>query len=562
MDDLEEYIITCKNIEDQESLYNDLETEGGSETIPERAVPVYKRRPISLNTHYMLTENEASILSTDDRVLDIISVKKLKLVDRKLNSVSQSGTFSKNTLNANYRNWALLRCIEGVNRSGWDSQNDLQTATINYGPTGKNVDIIIMDGIATPYHPEYASRFIQFDWYTLTSTVEELGGSAILNQPYQYFGDSTTNSNHATHVTGTAAGDTCGWARDANIYNIGALGQQYIDWFNVWDYVRAFHKTKPINPSTGRKNPTICNCSFETTRTVPDYWSNITPILSVTRRGNTIGTTLSSTKEYTALTQEQLKSLGVHVRYVSNGSPYVTIPYWNTAESSDITQALDDGIIVVAAAGNDSFYIDKPNGLDWDNTYRTGTDYGPFLIYDDLYLHRGSSVSGTDRVITVGSVSANETKATYSNTGPGIDVFAPGSNIISSFKTNETGFGATASVADNRNITYRLASLSGTSMASPQVTGILACLLEIYPNMTPTQALSYVRSYAKNSQINDTASSFPDWTDDYDSLQGADNKYLYFPQERPTTGELYPKQNHMPRPSSGILYPRRGIRLR
>mgnify|MGYP003339632356 FL=1 len=80
--------------------------------------------------------------------------------------------------------------------------------------------------------------------------------------------------------------------------------------------------------------------------------------------------------------------------------------------------------------------------------------------------------------------------------------------------------------------------------------------------MTPATALSYITGYAKTSQLNDTGGTSPSWTSDTASLQGASNRYLYLPQERPANGELYPKQNRMKRPSSGILYPRTAIRLR
>jgi hypothetical protein len=80
--------------------------------------------------------------------------------------------------------------------------------------------------------------------------------------------------------------------------------------------------------------------------------------------------------------------------------------------------------------------------------------------------------------------------------------------------------------------------------------------------MTPAQALSYITGSAKSSQLADTGGTSPTWTSDTYSLQGGNNKYLYLPQERPSNGEMYPKQNFMSRPSSGILYPRTSIRLR
>jgi len=61
--------------------------------------------------------------------------------------------------------------------------------------------------------------------------------------------------SHSTHVAGTVAGNTQGWARDANIYNIYYLAGDLSN-YNfpfVMDYVREFHRTKSVNISTEKK---------------------------------------------------------------------------------------------------------------------------------------------------------------------------------------------------------------------------------------------------------------------------------------------------------------------
>ena len=111
-------------------------------------------------------------------------------------------------------------------------------------------------------------------------------------------------------------------------------------------------------------------------------------------------------------------------------------------------------------------------------------------------------------------------------------------------------------ITDSRDSNYFLGKISGTSMASPQVCGVLACALETYPNMTQQQALEYITGYSKRNQITDTGGSY----DDYTSLQGAANRYLYFYKERPQTGDVYPKKNYKSRPVTGKLYPRPRIK--
>lgn len=581
MDDLEEYVVTCVSWEDLDSLYNDLETVGGDDAIPDRVVPVYRRRPLSLNTHYLLTTDEALALSQDLRVLDVALVK---LIDgsRKLNSYTQSGNFSKSpytdAMDPSYRNWAILRCLEGVQRSGWGSDGTKnQTATVTIGPTGKNVDVIVMDGICgVPNHPEFAvnadgtggSRYVQYDWYQLNSIATSLDDDAatLLSGPYSYArevdaGGGYGNANHGAHTTGTVAGNTCGWARDANIYQIGPLGEQGIGSTIIWDYIRAFHRNKPINPATGRKNPTICNCSYGSSLTFPSTVNGVSiyPVVQANRRGTTVGAFGSS--PYTAFTSSQLNSVGMY-NYTSAGTVYTTVPYYSTSDAADITQAIEDGIVIVASAGNDSFFIDKKTGADYDNWFVAATTTASnFYMW---YQHRGTSPCAVPGVICVGAVDsiAAERKASYSNCGPRVDVFAPGTWIVSSLSTSTGGWGNGFTSPDSRNSNYYIGREIGTSMAAPQVTGVLACLLEIYPDMTQAKALSYITSYAKTSQLADGGGTSPTWTSNTASLQGSPNRYLYLPKERPSTGEMYPKQNHMPRPASGILYPRTRTRLR
>ncbi|KAG8962349.1 serine protease [Tulasnella sp. 419] len=79
-----------------------------------------------------------------------------------------------------------------------------------------------------------------------------------------------------------------------------------------------------------------------------------------------------------------------------------------------------------------------------------------------------TSPAGAEKAITVGASTLADTRAYFSNFGPCVDVFAPGLNILSTWKGSET--------ATN--------TISGTSMASPHVAGLLAYFLSIYPSVT------------------------------------------------------------------------------
>jgi subtilisin family serine protease len=73
--------------------------------------------------------------------------------------------------------------------------------------------------------------------------------------------------------------------------------------------------------------------------------------------------------------------------------------------------------------------------------------------------------------ITVGATDAKDTRASFSNFGSCLDIFAPGVNITSSAKGSDTA-------------TQRM---SGTSMASPHVAGAAALYLAGHPAATPQQ---------------------------------------------------------------------------
>jgi subtilisin family serine protease len=554
MSQLAEYIVTLKDFNDLDEFYTEMESEGGNLYIPNRKVECLRRRAISRNTHYLISAEEASIIKNDPRVKDV------ELSDFLMNIIkplyTQTGNFNKNSSNtANHLNWGLLRCLEGLQRSSWGNNAIAnQLATISKTSTGRNVDVIIVDGHINPDHVEYqinsdgtgGTRVNQLDWNTLSSYAGLLDndGEALLTSTYIYAPytgtDAETDNNHGAHVAGTACGNTLGWARSANIYNISPYSSnpnRTISNLIIWDYIRAFHRNKVINVQTGRKNPTVCNCSFGSSLKFPFTYSTFSTgsITYIWNKGTVYG------DGTTALSSANITNGGI---YISGG--VAEIPYYSTSVAADIADAIADGIHVVAAAGNEYSKIDITTGPDYNNyCFATLSD-----INYQWYIHRGTTPGAVPRVICVGSVGANsaENKSIFSNCGPRIDVYAPGSNIMSSFNSTSS-YGGTN---DSRNAVYKLGKISGTSMASPQVAGVLACLLETYPNLTPIQARDFIINSAKINQLTDTGGTQADLT----SLQGSVNRFLFAKEERPTVGQTYPKNNFSFRPTTGTTYPR------
>lgn len=546
-----EYIVTLHKHEDLESFYNDMETPGGSLYIPQRAVDIAHRRPISRSTHYFLTDEEAEQLTNDPRVLCV----ELNFRDQGISIVpmwEQTGNWNKSTVTSRTNNnWALKRCTNGEQVPNWGNNGITNiTDTVRTTSSGKNVDVVIVDGPLNPNHPEFAknpdgtggSRVIEYDWFR-NHNAEVDPFSSRPNYTYGIYTNPSyaARTNHGMHVAGTVAGNTQGWARDANIYHISPYSDDpnfaFPASYPIWlDYIRAWHRSKPINPATGRKNPTITNHSYGSV-----YSIVVSSITSVRVRGVTYPGPFTNT---------DLKQAGIH----ASGSIYYALSGSNPLSGvyQDIVDCINEGIIVVCAAGNsNALFLTDTEHPDYDNYISGTTETG--LTSDFRYNRPNSFVipGPTDaNVIVVGSLDSNttENKASYSNRGHRVDIYAPGSQIMSALQSGST-------ITDIRNTSYLNGKLSGTSMASPQVAGVLACVAEQWPTMSQAQAREYIVSVAKTDQISDPGGTFFDTV----SLLGSENKYLNYKFHRPLTGQVGPSVSQGTRPTSGQVWPRTKI---
>eukprot|EP00123_Amoebidium_parasiticum_P012185 comp21181_c0_seq1/m.28722 comp21181_c0_seq1/g.28722 ORF comp21181_c0_seq1/g.28722 comp21181_c0_seq1/m.28722 type:complete len:454 (-) comp21181_c0_seq1:362-1723(-) len=94
-----------------------------------------------------------------------------------------------------------------------------------------------------------------------------------------------------------------------------------------------------------------------------------------------------------------------------------------------------------------------------------------------------SPASATD-AIAVGATDRYDTMASYSNYGECVDIYAPGTNILSTWK--DCGYAVN----------------SGTSMASPIVSGAAALFLSSYPKAVPAAVRRLLLESASNGTIN------------------------------------------------------------
>lgn len=552
-----EYIVTLHKGVDIEAFYSDMEKHSDIEYIPGREIECVNRRPLSRNTHYMLTDEEAEMLRQDSRVLaveltpeemglvikpmsyakEMELIKDLVVDDIETPVITASPSITaydnqdpgnlpynkSNIVNRTYVNWGIRRCTLESQVPGWGSDGTNNViAVINLEAIGRNVDVVVCDaGNPDPNHPEFAlnydgtggTRMVSYDWYDLDPIVKGTPKTSNYNAP---------NDDHATHVTGTVAGNRQGWARGANIYNISYA---YVSSTYLFDYVRAFHQNKSVNAETGLRNPTIVNNSWGYF-VLSTNWS-ASSVSSVVYRGVT----------YTGpFTNTQLETYGI---LVGNDIP---VPV--ASMNADIEDAIDAGIIFVGAAGNSSWKHDVPAGQDWNN--RAVINGGTY------YYHRGGTPTGSTATlnnITVGSTNLLqvEYKADFSDCGPGVDIYAPGYFIMSAVTS-----AMSVKVTDARNSSYYLSKMAGTSMASPQVCGVIACYLELYPRWNQDDAKEFILAFAKDDQISTTSGGYADPTD----LQDGPNVFLYYPRLVPTEGIVVPTPLYGLRPASGQVFPR------
>jgi len=548
-----EYVVTLYRKEDLEQFYNEMQLTN---------FPLVMKRPLSRNTHYMMTEEQAERLRQDPRVWGVEAVDGFKIARQAINNEPyfKSGNFWKDdtqppaNVSPGDLQWGHIHCAGDVAKRGkgqfgpisqggtYEQVND----TVEVFNNGKYVDVVIVDDPVSYDSEEWyspttnQSRFVQYQWFNELNSIIGLYDDDFQTPPsgnITYGTNVATPQYHGNHVTGTAAGQHYGWAPEANIYNMAVTdpwpsGQQ-IGALLIFDYLRAFHLNKPVNPETGFRNPTISNHSYGGIFTAdnPVVLADVTQI--VWR-----GTTYNASNPGPSGWSEAGIEADFGFRF--GRTQY---PSYSSAVAADVQDAIADGVVIIGAAGNDNLLMAEVNDQDWNNLV---TISGIGTIYYNRGAWPNSPDSGS---INVGALSkqADFRRSTYTQFGPGVDIFAPGDNILSAYG-NVGGLNDTKYSQGSANYFY---PINGTSMASPQVCGLAAILATGKERISNSDVLGYLNKMSVDGDMTfDVAGG---GLDDNSCRQGSPNRYLHVDNPRPIIGYTAEVKGQR---TSGMTFPR------
>jgi len=473
------YHIILHQYQDKDNFIHEMLAESSVQNsfVPARPCSCVIPNPQSRILTYELSDDEAENLLNDSRIKKIQQINpdiKRTLFDIGVDRPKLDNLNTSNILSSN---------------SAYGSQY----ATIDLTDTS-DVDIVIVDSIVAPNHTEFLEDTPPV--FPDDSHLEQRVGASSNSRVFQFrlldnTGDNYTNDDHGTHVAGIAAGKTQGWCRNARIittsfYDIENNAQEILNWHvskggtrptimnNSWGFSLAYipasyvqsvnyRGTNYVKPSLLSLYPDFQDRPKQERVEIITEWSSF-----FTSKGICIRN---------IYTQHPDRYYSFFDDYYPDGEYSVElsfIPAAYDAVNDVMNEFIESGIIVTAAAGNSSFEVVPSGSIDYDNSI----DFGGNNLWHynrgatPAFIKNNNDSSIINDVISVGSISNHNYKSRFSCCGSGVTVFAPGAGINSSvFPLSPPGSYINNNIEDTT-------IYNGTSMASPQVVGVLGVVAQ------------------------------------------------------------------------------------
>jgi len=471
---------------------------------------------------------------------------------------------SNGTTNNVRSNWGLL-CANHPSSKPFTDLNTTATDSVDrdieYAIKGNDVDAVIIDSGVSVLHPEfiasngdYRVRDVildgpmkvdpaAFSGYTQAAVVDSVnigtrawearalawwGSTANRSAAFQSLGTIAITSSytrvHAHGKTGTNAilnshGTCCasqiggkhhGFAFECNIWSIRISLTGYGGFLSssvALNACKIWHQAKKI--ASTDPDPTVVNCSFSNSSSTANDSS--TTYYHTYRGSNTSYT--GSGSNFTVPTGHGACRNGGYISFRVSGNNFSYFGFTpgiylspNSTTSSAAENAISEGCIVLASAGNNNQKLSDKDDVDFNNKY-----YGTSSSYSGgSFLNRVGGIQqgfsgdheqgkGTIRVgaIDCGVEPSDEQqgvpkytirKVAYSSNGPMVDIYAPAE------KTHAASYASSEDYTRVDNSSFHDTFFGGTSSACPNTAGVVALFLE--KNRSANQ--NDVRSFLTN----------------------------------------------------------------
>lgn len=193
-----------------------------------------------------------------------------------------------------------------------------------------------------------------------------------------------------------------------------------------------------------------------------------------THVSGTIGGTTYGVSKKTSL-------IAVKVFEGNNGSSSTVIAGFDWAANDIVTKGRENSAVINMSLGGQG-------STAWDAAITAAYDSGVLAVVaagNNEVLASTVSPARSPEVITVGNVEESDARHVPSSYGTAVDIFAPGTGVISSYRTSDSA----------------TASLTGTSMASPHVAGLVSYIRALEGPLTAADVKARIYELATPGRV-------------------------------------------------------------